>query len=436
MHSSEQEETSFKQLALFCDAFSFGLMYNLNAVISQTFRADQLTDGLMNSLTQSEHSHVHSQIIPAATVSPRNFVAQWKGSALVRESSLHQLSPYIGKMKSSMAAALISAFTERDQTIYDPFCGSGTIALESWASGRRVLANDLSPYAFVLTSAKLLPCSSVEDAILALDSAELRVDKIIGKVDLRQVPKWVRSFYNSETLREAIAWCRVLQGRKSYFLLSCLLGILHHQRPGFLSYPSSHTVPYLREKKFPRHLHPGLYEYRPVRERLEKKVRRALKRAGQFDPNIERGCHMRAADRFLPNQSVDAILTSPPYMRQLDYGRDNRLRLWFLGSGDWRALDRSISPQEGRFISTMKRCLKLWRQVLRPSGKCILVLGDTYSRRYGMQLPDLITRLACEEVGGYALTWKHTESIPNNRRVRRGYKGSRSETVLVLQNRG
>jgi SAM-dependent methyltransferase len=379
--------------------------------------------------------HDHNPFL-GVTGSSQGFVAQWNGSALVRESTLHQLSPYIGKMKSSMAAALISAFTEKGQTIYDPFCGSGTIALESWGSGRKVLANDLSPYAFVLTSAKLLPCLSIEDAMLALHSAELHVNKIIGTIDLRQVPKWVRGFYNPETLREAIAWCRVLQGRKSYFLLSCLLGILHHQRPGFLSFPSSHTVPYLREKKFPRHQYPTLYEYRPVRERLEKKVHRALKRAGPFDPNIERACYKRAADRFVPDQSVDAILTSPPYMRQLDYGRDNRLRLWFLGSADWKALDRSISPDEARFIGTMKRCLKLWRQVLRPSGKCILVLGDTYSRRYRMQLPDLITRLACEEVGGYALTWKHTESIPNNRRVRRGYMGSRSETVLVLQNRG
>jgi hypothetical protein len=365
----------------------------------------------------------------------RAFVPQWKGSALVRESTLHQLSPYIGKMKSSMAASLINAFTEKGQTIYDPFCGSGTVALESWRSGRRVLANDLSPYAFVLTRGKLSPCSTIEDAVRLLDRTELRVNTIVDTIDLRQVPKWVRGFYNPQTLREAIAWCQVLHRDKSYFLLSCLLGILHHQRPGFLSYPSSHTVPYLREKKFPRLLYPTLYEYRPVRERLEKKVHRALKRAGQFDPNIKRDCYKRAADRFIPDQSVDAILTSPPYMRQLDYGRDNRLRLWFLGSIDWQVLDHSISPDERRFIGMMKRCFKLWRQVLQPASNCILVLGDTYSRRYRMQLPDLITRLACDEVGGYTLAWKYTESIPNNRRVRRGYKGSRSETVLILRNK-
>jgi DNA modification methylase len=335
-----------------------------------------------------------------------------------------------------MAESLINKFTEKGQTIYDPFCGSGTVALESWKSGRRVLANDLSPYAYVLTCGKLGPSFSIEEAIRLLDRAELRVNRIVDTIDLRQVPKWVRGFYHPQTLREAIAWCRVLQRDRSYFLLSCLLGILHHQRPGFLSYPSSHTVPYLREKKFPRSLYPSLYEYRPVRERLEKKVRRALKRAGQFDSSIQRDCYKRAADRFIPSQSVDAILTSPPYMRQLDYGRDNRLRLWFLGSIDWKVLDHSISPDERQFIGMMKRCFKLWQQILQPAGKCILILGDTYSRRYRMQLPDLITRFACDEVGGYKLIWKYTESIPNERRVRRSYQGSRSETVLILQNKG
>src|SRR5258708_20036869 len=44
--------------------------------------------------------------------------------------------------------------------------------------------------------------------------------------------------------------------RRSTFLLSCLLAILHHQRPGFLSFPSSHAVPYLRLNSFPRELYP------------------------------------------------------------------------------------------------------------------------------------------------------------------------------------
>ena len=366
----------------------------------------------------------------------KKLVSQWKGSARTQESTLHQVSPYIGKMKSSIAGALIATFTREGETIYDPFCGSGTVALEAWAAKRKIIANDLSPYAVALTRAKLFPCSSIEEANAEIEIAALWVRKTISTIDLRRIPRWIRAFYHPETLREAIAWSQVLKARKSDFLLSCLLGILHHQRPGFLSYPSSHTVPYLREKNFPRHLHSHLYEYRSVRERLEKKVKRSLRRVPQLDTKVERNCYARNAASFIPERKVEAIITSPPYMRQLDYGRDNRLRLWFLGESDWKSLDDSVSPNEIRFLKVLKRCLRQWHDVLIPSGTCILVLGDAYSRQYDMPLPDAIARIAIQEIGAYSLVWKYTEQIPNVRRARPECNGSRTETFLVLRREG
>jgi len=53
-------------------------------------------------------------------------------------------------------------------------------------------------------------------------------------------------------------------------------------------------------------------------------------------------------------------------MRQLDYARDNRLRLWFLGCADWKRLDATISPTEGGFVALMTRCLRLWHEFLHP----------------------------------------------------------------------
>ena len=77
---------------------------------------------------------------------------------------------------------------------------------------------------------------------------------------VRKVPMWVREFFHPETLRETLAWTLTLRERRRWFLLASLLGILHHQRPGFLSFPSSHTVPYLRKKAFPPAKFPELYE--------------------------------------------------------------------------------------------------------------------------------------------------------------------------------
>lgn len=359
---------------------------------------------------------------------------QWSGSVLGKECTLHQLAPYIGKMKSAMAGSLISTFTRRGDTVYDPFSGSGTVALEAWAADRNVIANDLSPYAHVLSQAKLFPCFSVEEALSKIEVAAHDVHALISNVDLSSVPSWVQSFFDPDTLREVISWVQVLIARKSYFLLACLLGILHHQRPGFLSYPSSHTVPYLRERKFPRDVYPELYEYRPVRERLEKKSIRALRRVPILSEDIIREGYMCDASKFVPRQKINCIVTSPAYMRRLDYARDNRLRLWFLGVHDWKSLDRTISSSEEEFLKLFKSCLGLWHSVLVPGGLCVLVLGDSRSRLYKLPLPDLVANMANKEVGGYSVLWKYSEAIPHDRRVRRGCSGNVSETVLVLCN--
>ncbi len=374
------------------------------------------------------HIHFESRIYLI-----QQMLLDWQGSSLKNESTLHQLSPYIGKIKSSMAGSIVDSFTKQGDVVYDPYCGSSTIGLESWIAGRHAIAADLSPYAFVLSKAKLFPVKSIEDALSEIEIVDKLVKKKSQAIDLRTVPLWVRTFFHPETLSETISWSSILSNRRSYFLLACLLGILHHQRPGFLSYPSSHTVPYLREKKFPRRKYSELYEYRTVRERLENKVRRALKRVPELDYEIKRECHLVDSSTFVPKDKVDAVITSPPYMRQLDYGRDNRLRLWFVGLDDWKTLDSNVSPKEIRFLRMLKTSLRLWREVIKPKGVCVLVLGDTNSKLYGTTLPEVACEFATREVGGFSVLWKHRDPIPNERRVRRGYAGSLTETILVLK---
>jgi methylase of polypeptide subunit release factors len=365
---------------------------------------------------------------------PAVLSCNWAGSALKDESTFHQLSPYIGKLKSSIAGSLISRFTETNDLIYDPFSGSGTVALEAWAAGRNIIANDLSPYGALLTRAKLFPYPSLEAALEDIEKLSDEAEREIEGIDLRGVPVWVRKFFHRETLREALAWTHVLGRRRCWFLLASLLGILHHQRPGFLSFPSSHTVPYLRLKAFPPAKFPKLYEYRSLRDRLEAKVTRAFRRVPELDYGLKRQCFSQSAHLLAPKTMVDAIITSPPYMRQLDYARDNRLRLWFLGVDDPNALDKTISPRKDAFLKLMRQCFKKWKTVLKPQKYCILVVGDGSSEVQDANLPEIISRIATDEVGGYVHIYDHTEPIPNERRVRRGLTGSTSETIVVLRN--
>jgi Putative RNA methylase family UPF0020 len=373
--------------------------------------------------------------VPLTAASPPGprIIRDWYGSPTGSELTLHQLSPYIGKIKSTMAASLVRQCTREGEIVFDPFSGCGTIALEAWLAHRNVIASDLSPYAYLLTNAKLFPPRTLSAALGSFGRACEAVDRSMSGVDLRRVPTWVRAFFHPDTLREVVAWTRVLRDQNELFILSCLMGILHHQRPGFLSYPCSHTVPYLRIKRFPRARFPELYAYRSVRDRLEAKVRRAFRRFPEADWRMPRECWLEDAAHFRPKRRVSAIISSPPYMRQLDYGRDNRLRLWFLGVDDWNGVDNQVSPAQISFFGLMRRCFELWHEILLPNGLCVLVLGNVLVKAARMRLPRIVADLATRVVGGYSLEGEITDLIPDARRVRRDCRGSSAETVLVLR---
>jgi hypothetical protein len=400
----------------------------------QPRRVEFRRGGTEGAKTRVWKSHVvRAEASGVAQLRDGSGVARWPGSVWQSESTLHQLAPYIGKTKSSIASSLVARYSVEGDVLYDPFSGSGTLALEGWLARRRVVANDLSPYAALLSRAKLFPYCALDDALDDLSRTAGQVAARRTAPDLRTVPLWVRRFFHPDTLREILDWVRVLKKERRHFLLACLLGILHHQRPGFLSFPSSHTVPYLRTNVFPRARYPELYEYRSVADRLEAKVRRAFRRVPPLDFELMRQCYSRSAAHFAPPRQVDVILTSPPYMRQLDYGRDNRLRLWFLGCRDWAVLDGTVSPREREFLRLMGRCFRRWRPSLKYNGYCVLIVGNECSRVERKDLPGDVIRIATAN-GAFALVSKTTDQIPNERRVRRGLTGSTAETIIVLRN--
>ena len=366
-------------------------------------------------------------------VTKRKLREYWHQNTLGTEYTLHQLSPYIGKLKSSIAKGIILHFTNEGETIYDPYCGACTIPLEACILRRNVIANDLNPYAYILSLAKLNPPEELENVLTDLKKYSIVVEHLISEIDLRKTPKWIRDFFHPATLREILAWNDILKKNKEWFLLSCMLGILHHQRPGFLSYPSSHSVPYLRIKKFPPAKFPHLYKYRNVYERLKKKVTRAFKRMPMIDKNFFRICTSSDSAIVNPKVPIDAIITSPPYMRSLDYARDNRLRLWFLVGDLWKELDKRISPTEKDFLSAITAALNNWKKYLKVSGKCILILGDSFCKSYNLDLPEAIEKIAIEEVKGYKLLFKMRNLIPDKKRVRKNLRGNKYETILVLE---
>lgn len=360
----------------------------------------------------------------------------WNGSFNGRESSLQQLAPFVGKLKTGIVHSLIEHFSRQGDWVLDPFSGCGVVPFEALLLGRKAKANDLSPYAVCLTSGKL-------SAPATIDQAESRCEQLIDYVhdrwklhDLRFVDSWVRLFFHPKTLKETLAAFEFCRSRRDWFLAACLCGILHHQRPGFLSYPASHMVPYLRTTLFPADKFPQLYTYRSLAERLRKKVKRAYRRANLPANWTQRHYEViKRNARCLPlaDNSVDLILTSPPYYDALDYARDNRLRLWFLGQRDWKALNRRLTTSNSKYEDQMRECLKEMHRVLRPGKFCLLVVGEVQRNGNTRDTGSVLGRLAHEVTsGGFVLDCVVEDSIPDERRSRRGTRTTRVEKILVL----
>jgi site-specific DNA-methyltransferase (adenine-specific) len=70
----------------------------------------------------------------------------------------------------------------------------------------------------------------------------------------------------------------------------------------------------------------------------------------------------------LPKESVDCIVTSPPYFLQRDYGTDGQL-----------GLELTVQDYLNNLCSVFDEC----RNVLKKSGTLFVVIGDTYSTASG-----------------------------------------------------
>ncbi len=298
--------------------------------------------------------------------------------------------------------------------------------------GRRVFSSDINRYAEILTKGKLTAPANCQ---LALAAAERRLLEAADSLepDLRTVPVWVRSFFHPKTLKEVISFLTVCKSRRDYFLIACLLGILHHQRPGFLSYPSSHLVPYLRSRKFPRNKFPEMYEYRPIWPRLKAKIERAYKESTGVPESslwtFRRGsvCNITFPARF------DCLITSPPYMNALDYVRDNRLRLWFIDASCTRNATDGGTATRKKFLLAVSSVAKLLDSRLKREGFAVLVVGEQVARTYQEHPSNKVCEIFERDAPKLKLCQTIVDAVPDVRRSRRNCMSTKREHILVFR---
>lgn len=364
--------------------------------------------------------------------------AFWRGCFNARESSMQQLAPYVGKMKSGMARALLLVYSQEGDTVLDPFSGSGVVPHEALLLSRHAVANDLNPYAYTLTMGKVTAPRTLREALERASHYMGEAEQAKEKVALDLVPEWVRQFFHLATLKETLALFGILHRQEEYFFQACILGILHHVRPGFLSFPASHLVPYLRPKMYPPEKFPKMYDYRDVRTRFLAKVRRAYRRYTPVALSLHwQVLQENAMHLSIPDESVDAIISSPPYFGALDYGRDNRLRLWFLGVEDYKVLESQLTSSDRVYVPQMTEAVKEMYRVLKPRKAAVLVLGDYRRNGNHGDSAETIAEIARQcSLNKFVVEDIIDDPIPDERRSRRRTRTTLKDRVLVLRKVG
>jgi len=72
-----------------------------------------------------------------------------------KKTSLNILHWYPASFITAIPGNVIDVFTLPGDVVWDPFCGSGTTAIESVRKGREFIGNDINALAILITEAKL-----------------------------------------------------------------------------------------------------------------------------------------------------------------------------------------------------------------------------------------------------------------------------------------
>ena len=94
----------------------------------------------------------------------------------------------------------------------------------------------------------------------------------------------------------------------------------------------------------------------------------------ELEAHLYYGVGARETLRALPEESVQVVLTSPPYWGLRDYG--NPPEVW--GDGEWEG-QLGMEPTPQQFVKNLVEIFREVRRVLRPDGLLWLNLGDSYA---------------------------------------------------------
>lgn len=323
--------------------------------------------------------------------------------------SMHAMCSYHGMFPAKVAHYFIQRYSDPGDTVLDPFSGRGTTGLQARVTGRKPVCNDLSPLAYVLSRAKVDP-PSWESVNSRLDSIEGAYSKT--KRHAFDVPKDIRMLYHENTLKQVcflrahLLSQQITDWSKEDFMLAgALAGIMHGSwrkddtsqylsisMPNTFSMSPGYVEKFIQEN--------GLRKIdQDVFQRLREKLARLY--LDDIDGMDGKAYHNDAPTllqgRAIKPGTIDLVLTSPPYLKVVNYGTSNWIRLWLLGidevgreTGTGRKKLNQDLDHRHTFTSYCEFMLNTAlgiQRVLKRDGVAVLIVGDVKDPEKDAPLP-------------------------------------------------
>jgi hypothetical protein len=380
-------------------------------------------------------------------------------------------------MASEVALAQVQELAS-DAVVVDPLAGSGTVVRVAADSGRPAFGFDLDPLAVLMARVWTTP---VDSAALPEAAASLVGHLAHTGGDLPVVP-WIDG--DPETKGFVDYWFAPAQ-QAELRGLSLALGPLNGPIADALRIALSRTIITKdRGASLARDVsHSRPHRVRPTNDfsvgrEFVRWARWLAQRLAQQPPPDRARVDLGDARQLdqVGDGSVDAVITSPPYLNAIDYLRGHRLTLVWLGYriGDLRAVRaRSVGAEAGprpgeanlqlagelrqpfgglaalppaesrmvdRYVLDLYRVLTELHRILRPNGTAVLVVGNSSIR--GVFLNNAAAVMGVAGRLGFTLESASERALPANRRylpppAARApsdlEKRMRSETVLKFR---
>jgi hypothetical protein len=354
-------------------------------------------------LTAQFSDDCHIENLTIANMPVMRFSTELWTARQRQANALHEVA-YRACFKPQLPRFFIQHLTDANDIVYDPFGGRGTTALESALLGRRVITNDINPLSQILVQPR------IEIAVLGLSQNEL--ESLITDLShsVRQFSKAnvdsagdaqpdLSMFYHPETeadlrrLRAYLGWRKAIGAEDTLdrWVRMVATNRLTGHSPGFFSVytlPPNQAVSPERQIK----INEKLAQKPPHRDIWSLILRKSKQMLAKLTNDELRNLKIAYSDaKFLTERaentpqiesnSVQLIVTSPPFLDVVQYSQDNWLRCWFNEIDPTSVSENlTVSRNVSEWEAVMKRVFVELFRIAKPGGWVAFEVGEIRNR--------------------------------------------------------